>query len=320
MQNNEDNKKKSRRVKSPIRLAVAVLLLCALLYLGIAGGISILTGQPVNFAFWSRGSFTTRPVQDFVVAGVDDDGVRTDLILFCRYNLSDNSVKVLQIPRDTKVENKRSDKKINSAYGSSRKVEALCDEVESLIGIRPQKHVIVSFKAFREIIDEIGGVEVNVPMRMYYTDPYQDLTIDLYPGTQVLDGRKAEMFMRFRKNNDGTGYPGGDIDRMAAQKNFYNAIMEKLLSGSTVLKAPKLLGIIKENVETDFNSDDIGRYISRIPKFSMDKVQVFTLPGQGGYANNGISYFFHDEVATEALIGEEFVKANKSSKEKSDEL
>jgi len=298
------------RVKSPLRLIIAILVLITLIYIGFEGAMSIISGEPIKFGFSSKRIFGADDVQDFVVAGIDEEGYRTDLILFCRYNFSDNSINVLQIPRDTKVENDRFDKKINSAYGSDRKEEALFDEIESIIGIRPQKSVIVSFKAFRELIDAIGGVEMEVPIRMYYTDPIQDLVIDLYPGMQTLDGRRSEMFMRFRHNNDGTGYPNGDIDRIAAQKEFYNAAMEKLLSGSTILKAPKILSIISDNVKTDFSIEEIVGYIGRIPKFSMDKVNIFTLPGEGAYDSNGVSYFFHDEEKTKALIKENFTASS----------
>lgn len=294
------------RVKSPLRLIVAILILLMLIYVGLAGAVSIIRGEPIKFGFRSNIISSADEVQDFVVAGIDEEGYRTDLILFCRYNLNDNSINVLQIPRDTKVENDRSDKKINSAYGSPGKLQAMYDEIESVIGIRPEKYVIVSFKAFRELIDAIGGVEVNVPMRMYYTDPSQDLTIDLYPGTQLLDGRHSEMFMRFRYNNNGTGYPNGDIDRIAAQKSFYQAAMDKLISGSTIFKAPKILSIIADNVKTDFTSEEIIKYIGRIPKFSMEKVNILTLPGTGGYAENGVSYFFHDKEATKTLMEEYF--------------
>ncbi len=294
------------RIKSPLRLVVAILILLMLIYVGFAGAVSIISGEPIKFGFRSNVLSSSDTVQDFVVAGIDEEGYRTDLILFCRYNLNDNSINVLQIPRDTKVENDRYDKKINSAYGSSGKIQTMYDEIESVIGIRPEKHVIVSFKAFRELIDAIGGVEVNVPMRMYYTDPVQNLTIDLYPGTQLLNGRRSEMFMRFRYNNDGTGYPNGDIDRIAAQKSFYEAAMDKLLSGSTIFKAPKILSIIADNVKTDFTGEEIIKYIGRIPDFSLDKVNILTLPGTGDYAENGVSYFFHDQEATKALMEEHF--------------
>ena len=293
------------RVKSPFRLFVAILVLLIVLYVGFQGAVSLITGQPMKFGFSSWTSHGEQ-VQDFVVAGVDEEGYRTDLILFCRYNMADDSINVLQIPRDTRIENERNDKKINSAYGSPEKEQTLFDEIESVIGIRPEKSVIVSFKAFREIIDAIGGVEIDVPIRMYYHDPFQNLNIDLYPGVQLLDGKRAEMFMRFRQNDDGSGYPNGDIDRIAAQKVFYQAAFSKLLSGSTILKAPKIIGVLTQNIKTDFTVGEMANYMGRLPRFSMDKVKIHTLPGEGGYDNNGVSYFFHDKEATMTLIKEHF--------------
>lgn len=293
------------RVKSPVRLIIAILVLLIVLYVGFQGIGSLVSGKPFKFGFSSWMS-SGEQVQDFVVAGVDEEGYRTDLILFCRYNMADNSINVLQIPRDTKVENNRRDKKINSAYGSPEKEQALFDEVESVIGIRPEKSVIVSFNAFREIIDAIGGVEIDVPIRMYYHDPFQNLNINLYPGKQLLDGKHAEMFMRFRQNDDGSGYPNGDIDRVAAQKGFYQAAADKLLSGGTILKAPKIIGILTQNVKTDFTVSEMVNYIGRLPQFSMDKIKIHTLPGEGGYADDGVSYFFFDKEETTALIKEHF--------------
>lgn len=293
------------KLKSPIRLVVAVLVMLILVYIGYVGAMSIISGEPLKFGFSSSLS-DSEQVEDFVVAGVDKDGTRTDLILFCRYNRGDNSLNVIQIPRDTKVENKRKDKKINSAYGSSEDHKALFDEIEKVIGIRPEKSVIVSFKAFRELIDIIGGVEVNVPIRMLYNDPYQDLKIDLLPGPQLLDGRKAEMFMRFRQNSDGSGYANGDIDRIAAQRKFYEAVAKKLLSGSVILKIPKILGIISDNVETDFSLREIVDYAGDIPKLSSEKIKVHTLPGEGGYDDDGTSYFFCDKEKTKELVNEHF--------------
>ena len=299
------------RVKSPLRLAVAILILLMLIYVGLKGAISIITGTTMTLGF--SGS-TTRAdkIQDIVVAGTDEEGYRTDLILLLRYNMSTNCVNVLQIPRDTRIENtSRHDNKINSAYSMPEKEQALSDEIELITGIRPEKYVIVSFRAFRELIDAIGGVEVNVPMRMYYTDPVQNLTIDLYPGKQVLNGRQSEMFMRFRYNNDGTGYPNGDIDRIQAQKKFYEAALDKVLSGSTILKVPKIMGIINKNVRTDFTGEDIMKYIGKIPSFKMENIKIFTLPGEGAYGDDGVSYFFHDQKETELLMKEYFFSMEK---------
>lgn len=305
------------RVKSPLRLTVAILILLMLIYTGLRGAISIISGQPMQFGFGEQSSAKADKIQDILVAGTDEDGYRTDLILLCRYNMTDNSVTALQIPRDTRSENtNRHDKKINSAYSTPEKELTLYDEIENLTGIRPERHVIVSFKAFRELIDAIGGVEIDVPMRMYYTDPVQNLTIDLYPGVQTLNGKQSEMFMRFRYNNDGTGYPNGDIDRIAAQKKFYEAAFDKILSGSTILKVPKILGIMTENVKTDFTGEDIMKYIGKIPSFRMENIKILTLPGEGAYGDDGVSYFFHDEKETKLLIEEYFLPMEKSSQVK----
>ncbi len=306
------------RLKSPLRLAVAICILLMLIYVGLSGAISIITGKPMSLSFWRGDRVENDKIQDILVAGTDLEGYRTDLILLCRYNMTDNSVTALQIPRDTKIdETTRNDKKINSSYSTPEKEQTLFDEIEMLTGIRPERYVIVSFKAFRQLIDAIGGVEVDVPMRMLYNDPVQNLTIDLYPGKQVLNGRQSEMFMRFRYNNDGTGYPNGDIDRIAAQKKFYESALDKLLSGGTILKAPKILSIIKDNVKTDFTGEDIMKYIGKIPFFKTENIKILTLPGEGGY-EGVVSYFFHDEAETKLLMDEYFFSMEKKSKVKGD--
>ncbi|MBR5154916.1 MAG: LCP family protein [Clostridia bacterium] len=303
------------RLKSPLRLAVAILILLMLIYVGLSGAISIITDKPMSLKFWNSDRIEDDKIQDILVAGTDAEGYRTDLILLCRYNMTDNSVTALQIPRDTRIEETtRNDKKINSSYSTPEREQTLCDEVEMLTGIRPERYVIVSFKAFRQLIDAIGGVEVDVPIRMFYNDPFQNLSIDLYPGKQVLNGRQSEMFMRFRYNDDGTGYPNGDIDRIAAQKKFYEAALDKLLSGGTILKVPKILGIITENVRTDFTGEDIMKYIGKIPSFKTENIKILTLPGEGAYADDGVSYFFHDENETKLLLDEYFFSMEKKSK------
>ncbi len=302
------------RLKSPLRLAVAICIFLMLIYVGLSGAVSIITGNSMQLMFWDSGKTEDDKIQDILVAGTDEDGYRTDLIMLCRYNMTDNKLTALQIPRDTRIEeNGRIDKKINSAYSTPEKQETLFNEIEMLTGIRPERYVIVSFKAFRQLIDAIGGVEVDVPIRMYYHDPFQNLSIDLFPGRQILSGKQAEMFMRFRYNDDGTGYPNGDIDRIAAQKKFYEAALDKLLSGGTILKVPKILSIITENVKTDFNGEDIMKYIGEISSFKMENIKILTLPGEGAYADDGVSYFFHDENQTKLILDEHFFSMEKKS-------
>ena len=294
------------RIKSPLRFVLSIIVLILIIYIGFVSAANLSGNKDVKFAFWSKSeTVESKATQNFVVAGVDEDGQRTDVILFCQYNDITKKLNLLQIPRDTKVETKRSDKKINSAYGSKNGIDSLFEEIGTITGITPDKYVIISFKAFRELIDAIGGVDVNVPFRMYYHDPVQSLTIDLMPGDQHLNGRQAEMFMRFRQNDNGSGYKNGDIERIETQKKFYSIVADKLLTVKNVFKTHKLLKIFNENVKMNFTGDEILSYIGEIPNFKKENIGIHTLPGEGKYID-GVSYFVFDKDKTKKLIDENY--------------
>ena len=121
------------RIKSPLRFAITIIALILIIYIGFISAASLLGNRDVKFAFWSKGeTVETKAIQNFVVACVDEDGRRTDVILFCQYNEITKKLNLLQIPRDTKVETDRYDKKINSAYGSKDGIEALSKEIGSM--------------------------------------------------------------------------------------------------------------------------------------------------------------------------------------------
>lgn len=83
-------------------------------------------------------------------------------------------------------------------------------------------------------MDSVGGVEVDVPFHMRYTDPYSDppLDINIPPGEQLIKGDRAMEFLRFRKTNYAgySGYSNGDIGRVEAQQGFVKAAIKKALT------------------------------------------------------------------------------------------
>ncbi|MEG1442181.1 MAG: LCP family protein, partial [Oscillospiraceae bacterium] len=268
--------------------------------------IALKTGQ--KFSFFGNNS---DEVTNFVVAGVDEDGYRTDLILFCQLDSAKNKLHIMQVPRDTKIQNNRNDKKINSAYFSG--IDCLKSEIESVIGLKAEHHVIITFDAFSNLIDALGGVKIDVPIRMKYEDPTQNLNIDLQPGVQVLDGEHAQMFMRYRKNNDGGGYPDGDVGRMAAQRNLYSAISDKLLSPASIFKIPSLYRTLKKDAITDLKGGDIFNLMFRSLKLKTEDITMYTIPGEGKYIG-GVSYFVPDKTETKKIIDENFSREVPSSK------
>ena len=233
-----------------------------------------------------------------------DDGPRTDTMIFVQYNLDTYEVNMLQIPRDTKIVTNRPNKKINASYAYGKEEEVF-QSIKDLLGIDVNKYIVVNLDGFRRIVDEIGGVEVDVPINMYYDDPYQNLHIRLNKGRQVLDGEKAEMFVRFRKNNDGTGYRDGDLGRIRVQQQFISSAIEQVFKLRNIMRTPTLISIAVSNVKTNFEWYEILRYTPEVANLKQDAIHMMSLPGEARYVN-GISYFLHDEEKTQALIDQYF--------------
>ena len=229
-----------------------------------------------------------------LLVGTDKGGYRTDTIMVASYDNDTQTVHVLQIPRDTYVKgNGRSDKKINSAYYSG--IDTLKDEIFKAFGIEIHRYLAVELDGFIEIIDAIGGVEVDVPINMHYDDPTQDLHIHIKKGVQVLDGKDAEGFVRYRKGNDGSSYPLGDIDRMKAQKQFLQNTVSKIVSIDGASKIPELINIAKDNIETDISTSEATSYATKILSLSSENINFYTAPGVPLYKYGGWYYFIDGE-------------------------
>lgn len=233
-----------------------------------------------------------------------DDGPRTDTMIFAQYNFDTKQVNMLQIPRDTRIVTHRPDKKINASYAYGKEQEVF-QSIKNLLEIDVNKYIVINLDGFRRIVDEIGGVEVDVPINMHYDDPYQNLHIRLNRGKQVLNGEKAEMFVRFRKNNNGTGYPDGDLGRIRAQQQFISAAIDQVLKIRNIVRTPKLISIVVSNIRTNFEWYEIVRYAGEVFSLDKDAINMMSLPGEARYVN-GISYFMHNEAQTQELIAEHF--------------
>ncbi len=161
-------------------------------------------------------------------------------------------------------------------------------------------HAQVNINGFRGIVNAIGGVDLYVKQSMHYDDPYQDLHIHINPGQQHLNGEKAEEFVRFRQ------YPLGDIQRLAAQKDFINAFLNKLLSFSTVTKIDDILEEIDDNLYTSISFDNLVRFANKALKMDLKNgFEIETIPGVGEYIH-GISYFICDKDEAIKVINEKY--------------
>ena len=194
----------------------------------------------------------------FLLVGRDTGGGgNTDTIMVVSYDVKNQELNAMSIPRDTIVNKSWDIKKINSVYnyagGGDKGMAALMDTVSDTIGFAPDFHIVVEWEAVGKLATAIGGVDFEVPVNMNYDDPTQDLHIHINKGFQHLDGEQVMQVLRFRKNNNGAPgiYNQGDIGRIQVQQDLLMAIAEKLLQPSVVSHIPDLVDIFMENVETD---------------------------------------------------------------------
>lgn len=235
-----------------------------------------------------------------LLVGVDEDGYRTDTMMIATYDSERGKVSIMQLPRDTYVkDNGRTDKKLNSAYYSG--IDQLQREIQIAYGIETHKYVAVDLEAFRLLIDAIGGVEVVVPFNMVYDDPTQDFHIYLLAKRdgngnalpQLLNGDKAEQFVRFRQNNDGSGYPMGDLERMEAQQDFIKATVKRMISIDGLKNINELIDIAQENVKTNLTFDEIYSYATAVLTGDQGMIEFVEAPGEARTLPAG-SYFIVD--------------------------
>ena len=225
------------------------------------------TGEPVEEIDWGEGirprGDGERKSEDYwtvLILGRDTGGGgNTDTMLLASYDVTNQKATVMSIPRDTMVNIPYDVKKINGVYnyygGGDKGIQALYKEISQLVGFEPDFQVIVEWEAVGEIVDAMDGVWFDVPRDMDYEDPYQDLSIHLDKGYQLLNGEQAMGVVRFR---DGVnGYSTGDIGRIETQQAFLKAMVEQLLKLENVPKINRLIEVFQNNVTTDLSLENI---------------------------------------------------------------
>jgi len=231
-----------------------------------------------------------KDIYTVLVCGMDMDAVHADVVMLMSYNTKINKMNILQIPRDTYVKTNRKNKKLCEMHAFNGMSDMVL-YVSRMTGAEVDYYVGFNTKAFKETVDLIGGVEVDVPRNMDYDDREQNLHIHLKKGLQVLDGSMAEQFVRFRKGNNGGGYLMGDIERIEVQRRFLTAFLKQTLSFKNAVKIPDMLKIFKETVDTDLSFSELMFFAAGGLDMDLSDIDIYTMPGEPINNYQGGSYF-----------------------------
>ncbi len=233
---------------------------------------------------------------NILVLGIDarpgEKKSRSDTIMLVSIDPKLDKAAIVSIPRDTRVEIKGSPLPKICTANYVGGPEYAVETVENFMGITIDYYIEMDFNGFANIIDTLGGVDINVPCRMY--KPSEG--IDLYPGNQRLNGKQALAFVRYRN------YAYGDIQRTTQQQEFIRALADEVLQAKTIIKLPKLVQQLNEYMTTNMKTSDMLKLASWAPGFNSDSIITQTLPG----------YFF-DVYDDEGNMEQSFWIADQSS-------
>ncbi|MBQ9268385.1 MAG: LCP family protein [Oscillospiraceae bacterium] len=221
-------------------------------------------------------------IYNILLCATDEGEMRTDTIMLATLDRK-NGVSLTTLPRDTIVDSGDWVPKLNAVFadagGGRDGAEALMDQMETLLGFRPDGYAVINYEVFRDAVNALGGVTFDVPMDME-TDGYA-----FTAGEQVLNGDEALAVCRFRY-----GYLMADIQRQYVQQNFVKAMIRQCMSPSSWLRLPAVYEAVMDNTLTDLSGANI-RYLALHAFLSgLGDIQQYSLPGEG-VDYNGSSCF-----------------------------
>jgi LCP family protein required for cell wall assembly len=240
---------------------------------------TLTVGKPYSVKLVEEGT------KNVLILGQDKVSFLYDTMGIVSIDEKNETIKIIMLPRDTYIEYNDKIKaeldkagklheagylKINNTHNVGSKINYsgrfdsgpisfLAEVIKEKFSIEIHDYVKINIDGFRELIDHLGGVDINVPYRMDYIDPAQDLVIDLQPGPQHLDGHDAEGFVRFRKGyrEDGTFFEIGDSGRKKNQLYFMKELIKQKGSLKTIEKLPGIIEILGRNIQHSIGLGDM---------------------------------------------------------------
>lgn len=284
-----------RRRKRGFPKVLAVLMVFVLLIgagVGVAYGYldkifdTGLLGRIVDQKYVPK-EYSKKDVLHILIVGIDNEEGRnygaglgmTDMILYVEYDLVNNSMNMLQIPRDSYVGEELptgGSGKINalliSGPDKNSPINNLVAGIEQQFKLPIDHYVAMDMDALKSIVNTFGGLRVYVPRDMSYGGS------SLQQGWQWLDGDAVEFFVR---NRHGAGFERADIDRLDNQRHFYSALFRRFMN-LTPTDIVNLLPVFEHYCNTDIPLTDIFDIAVSALKLTPESVMFCKIPGATG--------------------------------------
>lgn len=237
---------------------------------------------------------------NLLLLGLDSDRLRTDLIMLASLDATTNKADIIIIPDNTRMYIGGRNQKISAAYaltsdGEQKKIAGTVDALNRLTGIPINYYIEFTSEDFISLIDELGGIEFDIPQNMKYTDKKQNLYINLKKGHQLLNGKKAYNLLQF------ASYDEGVSRRNITQSEFFKAFAEQKFNSEYIGKFSRIFKSLDFN--TNLSVAEVLRYSAMLSDIDADDVSFHICPGR--QEEGTVTYWIPDKDALREITEDE---------------
>lgn len=235
--------------------------------------------------------------------------VRSDTLFLLSVDSEARLLNMLSIPRDCRVEIPGVGlEKINAAFSMKETgdIDLVRRTVEKFLGITVDRYIIIKEYAAKKMVDDLGGVTVDVEKNMDYDDNWGNLHIHLKKGVQRLNGEQAVGYVRFRNDEE------GDRGRIRRQQQFLDALFKELRKPENSMNPSRLQALattIHDNIGTDLTVGEIIDLANLYKRFDRKRIQRARIDGEDVNVD-GLAYIQPDEREKERTVYRMLVDPN----------
>lgn len=223
-------------------------------------------------------------------------GTLTDVVMLVNYDIENEKINIVQIPRDTYIGDDYPTGKINAIYGAKTDggVTGLANKINQMLKMPIDYYVTLDLDGLVSLVDSIGGVTMDVPISFVGGD-----NVRIKKGLQTINGKQAEAIVRERH-----AYPNADLGRIQTQRLFMQAAMQKMFSlGKTQIV--KLAPTMINQVKTDLTLSQLISMYGDVMDGAKDNIVFHDMPVKSA-SRNGLSMLALQPEETAALLNEFF--------------
>ncbi len=285
---------RSRFLRPPIVAGALVVALVAIFFAVRAVREPLVEGVAQNFAEHDVGAAFHKRRLNFLIVGTQPDEGNTDTIILAHLDLDRRLATLISIPRDSWVAIPgHGHEKINAAYGLGG-AALTARLVGGMLGTHVDSTLAVDPAGAKQIVDAIGGINVNVEHAMDYDDGYGNLHIHLKAGEQFLSGGQVLEYMRYRHDVE------SDWGRMRRQQQVLHEIVRELGEPQNWVKVPRLVALARKDVSTPLGDAQLKALVELYRGVPPDNVRTLTLPARADFVGDA-SVVLVDETWAKAL-------------------